>query len=64
MIGLFLLQASSISSKNVLNFEKIKFLEEETPKQSFHLPGDFIMVVNVFKICHLLFLILISGDSG
>ena len=49
MIGLFLLQASSISSKNVLNFEKIKFLEEETPKQSFHLPGDFIKVENVSK---------------
>ena len=44
VIALFLLQAHSICSKNVLSFEKIKFLEEKTEKQSFHLPADLVQV--------------------
>ena len=64
VIGLFLLLAASISSKNVLNFEKIKFLEGKTEKQSFHLPGDILKVGNISRSINILFLILILGDSG
>ena len=63
-IGLFLLLAASISSKNVLSFEKIKFLEGMTEKQSFHLPGDFLKVGNISRSINIFFLILILGDSG
>ena len=47
VIALLLLQAYSICSKNVLSFEKVKFLKENTAKQSFYLPGDIIKVENV-----------------
>ena len=55
VIGLFLIQAYSVCTKNVLSFEKMKFLEGKTAKQSFHLPGDFNKVGNVNESLSVLF---------
>ena len=60
VIGLFLIQAYSVFGKNVLSFEKMKFLVGKPPKQSFHLPGDFNKVGNVIESLSVLFLKFIS----